>query len=540
MVQNVSEYDNGIAHCRAPRNDARGEDAETEKSTAMTKHTLSNATETGHIHVGKGLNEGALGVVGSTMIGLASTAPLYSLAATLGYVILAVGAQAPLVFIVACIPMVFAAFAYQELNREVPDCGTTFVWGTKAFGPVTGWIGGWAVAVASIMVLANVGEITGQYFWLLLGNTEFAENRVIVIVTSVVFMALMTFISTIGVQIGERLQMVLVGVQIIAMVLFGVLALVNADAGTNAGSVAFDWNWFNPAELTSWSGFMQAVLLALFIYWGWDTCLALNEETKNPRTTPGRAALSSIVVLIVLYVGVSVAVMMFAGFGDTGYGLTNAENLDDVFTVLGGALFGPWGWFLILGVLLSAASSTQTTILPTARGTLSMAVYRALPAKFAELHPKFKTPWFSTTVMGIAAILYYVGMSILSEDMLADSLTSMGLAVALYYAITSFACVWYFRGTLRDSARNLWMRGILPALGGLMLGYAFVQSAIDMWATDYGETVLLGVGGAFVIGVGAILIGFIFMGMWWLRPSSRPFFRGESLNRDTEVLVPDE
>lgn len=539
-MHNVSESDNAIECCRAPRNEARGEDAETEMSTAMTKHTLSNATETGHIHVGKGLNEGALGVVGSTMIGLASTAPLYSLAATLGYVILAVGAQAPLVFIVACIPMVFAAFAYQELNREIPDCGTTFVWGTKAFGPVTGWIGGWAVAVASIMVLANVGEITGQYFWLLLGNTEFAENRVIVIVTSVVFMAVMTFISTIGVQIGERLQMVLVGVQIIAMVLFGVLALVNADAGTNAGSVAFDWNWFNPAELTSWSGFMQAVLLALFIYWGWDTCLALNEETKNPRTTPGRAALSSIVVLIVLYVGVSVAVMMFAGFGDSGYGLTNAENLDDVFTVLGSALFGPWGWFLILGVLLSAASSTQTTILPTARGTLSMAVYRALPAKFAELHPKFKTPWFSTTVMGIAAILYYVGMSILSEDMLADSLTSMGLAVALYYAITSFACVWYFRGTLRDSARNLWMRGILPALGGLMLGYAFVQSAIDMWAKDYGETVLLGVGGAFVIGVGAILIGFVFMGLWWLRPSSRPFFRGESLNRDTAVLVPDE
>ncbi len=506
----------------------------------MTKHTLDNATETGHIHVGKGLNEGALGVVGSTMIGLASTAPLYSLAATLGYVIVAVGAQAPLVFIVACVPMIFAAFAYQELNRAMPDCGTTFVWGTKAFGPVTGWIGGWAVAVASIMVLANVGEITGQYFWLLLGNEEFAANRGIVIGTSVVFMAIMTFISTIGVQMGERLQMVLVGIQILAMVLFGALALLHAGDGSNAGSVAFDWNWFNPAELTSWSGFMQAVLLALFIYWGWDTCLALNEETKNPRKTPGRAALSSIVVLIVLYVGVSVAVMMFAGFGDTGFGLTNEANLDDVFTVLGGALFGPWGWFLILGVLLSAASSTQTTILPTARGTLSMAVYRALPAKFAELHPKFKTPWFSTTVMGLAAIVYYVGMSLLSEDMLADSLTSMGLAVALYYAITSFACVWYFRDTLRESARNLWMRGILPALGGLMLGYAFVQSAIDMWAKEYGETVLLGVGGAFVIGVGAILIGFVLMALWWLRPNSRPFFRGESLNRDTEVLVPDE
>ncbi|MEJ6488940.1 APC family permease [Leucobacter sp. USCH14] len=506
----------------------------------MAKHTLSNATDTGHIHVGKGLNQNALGVVGSTIIGLASTAPLYSLAATLGYVILAVGAQAPLVFVVACIPMVFAAFAYQELNREMPDCGTTFVWGAKAFGPVAGWIGGWAVAVSAVMVLANVGEITGQYFWLLLGNEEFADNRAIVVATSVVFMALMTFISTIGVQIGEKLQMVLMTIQIVAMLLFGVLALVHALDGSNADSIAFDWQWFNPGQLTSWSGFMEAVLLALFIYWGWDTCLALNEETKNPRKTPGRAALSTIVVLIVLYVGISVAVMMFAGFGDTGFGLTNEANLDDVFTVLGGALFGPWGWFLLLGVMLSAASSTQTTILPTARGTLSMAVYRALPAKFAELHPRFKTPWFSTTVMGAAAIVYYVGMSILSEDMLADSLTSMGLAVALYYAITSFACAWYFRATLRDSARNLWMRGILPVLGGLMLAYAFVQSCIDMISVDYSYTVIFGIGGAFVIGVGALLLGFVLMGIWSLRPGAKPFFRGESLNRETPILVPDE
>lgn len=506
----------------------------------MTKTTLSNATDTGHIHVGKGLNTGTLGVVGSTVIGLASTAPLYSLAATLGYVIVAIGAQAPVAFIAACVPMVFAALAYQELNKEMPDCGTTFVWGTKAFGPITGWIGGWAVAVASIMVLANVGEITGQYFWYLLGNDEFAQNRPIVIATSVAFMALMTFISTVGVQIGARMQMTMMAIQYAALIAFGVLAVVNAGNGSHAGSVAFDWSWFNPAEIGSWSGFMQAVLLCLFIYWGWDSCLALNEETKNPRKTPGRAALASIAILIVTYVGVSVAVMMFAGFGDTGFGLTNENNLDDVFTVLRDALFGPWGWFLVLAVLVSAASSTQTTILPTARGTLSMAVYRALPAKFAQLHPRFKTPWFSTTVMGASAIVYYVGMSILSEDMLADSLTSMGLAVALYYSITSFACVWYFRATLRESARNLWMRGILPGLGGLLLGYAFVQSAIDMLSVDYSYTVLFGVGGAFVIGIGAILFGFVLMGIWWLRPASKPFFRGQSLNRDTPVLVPDE
>ena len=499
-----------------------------------------NITGTGRIRIGKGLNTGTLGVVGSTVIGLASTAPLYSLAATLGWVILAVGPQAPVAFLFAAVPMIFAAFAYQELNREMPDCGTTFVWGAKAFGPVTGWIGGWAVAVSAVMVLANVAEISGQYLWYLLGDEAAAANPVIVVSTGIAFIALMTAVSLIGVQLGERMQMGMMVIQYVALALFAAFATIGALNGSSPSAAEFDWAWFDPAAVGSWSGFVQAVLLCLFIYWGWDTCLALNEETKNPRRTPGRSALATIVILIVTYVGVSVAVMMFAGFGDTGFGLTNPDNLDDVFSVLSGALFGPWGWFLILAMLVSAASSTQTTILPTARGTLSMAVYGALPARFALVHSTFKTPWFSTSVMGFAAIAYYAVMSMISESVLADSITSMGLAVALYYAITSFACVWYFRATLRDSARNLVMRGILPMLGGLMLSYAFVQSAIDMWSTDYSETVLLGVGGAFVIGVGSIALGFALIGLWAANPASRAFFRGERLNRETPVLVPDE
>ncbi len=500
----------------------------------------TNITDTGHIHVGKGLNTSALGIVGSMVISLASTAPLYSLAATLGWVILEVGEQAPVAFIAACIPMVFAALAYQELNREMPDCGTTFVWGTKAFGPIVGWIGGWAVAVSAVMVLANVAEISGKYLWYLVGLHDFAENRLVVVITGIVFIAVMTVISTLGVQIGEKMQMALMVIQYAALAAFGVLAFIGATNGTSPSPAEFDWQWFNPAEVESWSGFVAAVLLCLFIYWGWDTSLALNEETKNPRTTPGRAAMLTIAILLVTYVGVSVATMMFAGFGDTGIGLTNEANLDDVFTVLRDLLFGPWGWFLILAMIVSGASSTQTTILPTARGTLSMAVYRALPKQFAQVHKRFRTPWFSTTLMGIAAIVYYGVMSLISEAVLLDSITSMGLAVALYYAITAFSCVWYFRDQIFTSARNFFMQGLFPLLGGLMLTYAFIQSAIDMISVDYSYTVLLGVGGAFVVGVGSLALGFVLMGCWALSKSSRPFFRGESLNRDTPVLVPDE
>ena len=84
---------------------------------------------------GKGLAVGSLGLFGSTVIGLASTAPVYSLAATVGFVVIAVGAQAPIAMILAFLPMFLTAYAYRELNEAVPDCGTAFTWSTKAFGP---------------------------------------------------------------------------------------------------------------------------------------------------------------------------------------------------------------------------------------------------------------------------------------------------------------------------------------------------------------------------------------------------------------------
>ncbi|WEK13484.1 MAG: APC family permease [Candidatus Microbacterium phytovorans] len=504
---------------------------------------MSDFGSTTPIHLerseGKGLAAGTLGLWGSTVIGLASTAPVYSLVATLGFVVLAVGAQAPIAFVIAFVPMLFIAFAYRELNNAVPDCGTTFTWGTKAFGPWVGWMGGWGVAVAGMVVLANLAQIASIYFWDLFG-LEFANNDWRILLVAVVFIAAMTYVSWRGVEIGERIQNVLLGIQYLALGIFVVAALWQFLSGTAPNPTPFEWGWLNPFGFTDWGGFTEAILLALFIYWGWDTCLALNEETKDPQRIPGRAALLTCVLLLFTYVSVTIAAMMYAGLGEDGVGLGNEANADDFFLAIKDGLLGPWGWLLVVAVLISAVSSTQTTILPTARGTLAMGVYRALPARFKDVHPRFKTPSFSTLVMGVVASLYYLGMSLISDNILQDSILSLGLAIAFYYAITGFACVWYFRKDLFTSARNVVYRLVLPLLGALMLTYAFVQSAIDMWDVDYGYTVLFGIGGTFVIGIGALLVGVVLMFVWFLFPRSKPFFQGKSLNRDTEVMVPDE
>jgi amino acid transporter len=268
--------------------------------------------------------------------------------------------------------------------------------------------------------------------------------------------------------------------------------------------------------------------------------LGAERGDQDPKHIPGRAAIISTTILLVTYVGVTVAAMAYAGVGEEGAGLANEENAEDVFLALKDVVMGPMAIVLVIAVMVSAVSSTQTTILPTARGTLSMATYRALPKRFKTVHPRFSTPSFSTLMMGVVASSYYIGMTLISDNILQDSITSLGLAIAFYYGITGFACVWYFRRELTASPRNLFLKGILPLLGAVMLTYAFIQSAIDMWDTEYGNTVLLGVGGTFVVGVGSLLLGAVLMVIWSFFAESKPFFAGESLNRDTPVLVPED
>lgn len=504
----------------------------------MTEQALEAGERPGN--EAKGLSTGSLGLWGNTVIGLASTAPAYSLAATLGYVVLEVGDKAPAMFLLAFIPMLLTAIAYRELNSEMPDCGTTFTWGAKALGPWVGWMGGWGVAVSAIIVLANVAEIAAIYFLRAFGLDAVAESQYAVLAIGVAFIAGMTWVSYRGIVVSERLQNVLVVFQFVVLGTLSVVALWKVYAGT-AGPQAVmpQWSWFDPRGLSA-SSIAAATILCLFIYWGWDACLAVNEETKDLARTPGRAAVLATVILLVTYCLVAVAVQAYAGFGDTGIGLGNEENIDDVVSVLGGPLLGPvMAFVLLLVIAVSATASTQTTILPTARGTLAMAVYKAVPKEFARVHPVFKTPSFSTVVMGATAGLFYVALKLLSEDALFDSIASLGLAVAFYYAITAFACVAYFWRSIFRSARHFLLRGLLPLLGGLGMVWAFGISARDMLDPEYGYTSFGGVGGVFIIGVGMLALGVPLMVACAARLSLRPYFRGESLNRETPVLVPD-
>ena len=104
----------------------------------------------------------------------------------------------------------------------------------------------------------------------------------------------------------------------------------SAPDGSEVPSLA--WLWPDGISI---SDLADAVLIAVFLYWGWDTAVAVNEESDDPAKTPGRAAVLSTILLLVTYVLVAVATVGFAGTGTDGIGLGNPDNASDVFAAVG-------------------------------------------------------------------------------------------------------------------------------------------------------------------------------------------------------------
>lgn len=498
----------------------------TAETTASTV-PVEAATGTGEPG-SKGLKGGALGFLSSVVIGVASTAPGYSLAASLGLVALVVGYQAPAIMWMAFVPMFFIAAAYYYMNRADPDCGTTFSWVTKALGPYLGWMGGWAILIADIIVMANLAEIASLYTFYLFGVDE--PDPTLVLALGVAWITLMTWITWIGIEVSARTQLFLLGAEIVALAIFAVVALGRVYLGDVPGSVQPSVEWLNPFAISDMSAIAVALIIALFIYWGWDSTVTVNEESKDATESPGRAALTSTIILVLIYVIVSVAALAYQGLDF----LVLEENQDDVLAALGTLVLGsPLDLIIVIAVLTSAAASTQTTILPTSRTVLSMAAKGALPGFWARIHPRYLTPGPATIGFGVASVAWYVGLSLISTNILYDAIAALGLMIAFYLGLTGYACAIYYRHELRKSVRHFLFIGVAPVAGGLILTWALVQSLIDLSDPANSESgdAWFGIGPPVVIAVGLMLVGAALM--VYQRITMPEFFR-----RRPEVVDP--
>jgi amino acid transporter len=463
----------------------------------------------------KGLKAGAIGYMSNLVIAVASTAPAYSLATTLGFVVAigGIGTHAPAVLIVSFIPILFISAAYRYLNLADPDAGTSFAWVTRSMGPHLGWINGWAIFLADVIVMASLADIASVYTFQLVGWTSAANSTTAIIIGCIVWIALMTWICYRGIELSARIQALLLSTECVILGIFAVVALINTYSNLH-GSIKPEFDWFNPFALSSTS-LTGGILLGIFIYWGWDSGVAVNEESENPAEGPGRAAVLSTILLVLIYVLVATAAQADAGPHYL------AHNSGDVLSALGGRVFGGGilDKLLLFSVLTSASASTQTTILPTARTTISMASWGALPKAFGRVHPRNLTPSFSTLMMGAVSIVWTVGLLLTSspDNILGDSITGLGFSILFYYGFTGLACVVYYRRELFKSVHRALLVGLVPLAGFGGMAYVFVKSFITVNKAGYNYSPpLLGIQLPIVIGIGGLLLGLVFMVIQWI------------------------
>jgi amino acid transporter len=488
----------------------------------------------------KGLAEGSMGMTAIITLGVSTVAPAYALTATMGPTVSVVGDHMPAVFLVGFIPMLLVALGYRELNADAPDSGTSFTWATKAFGPYIGWLGGWGLVSATVIVLSNLAGIAVEFFYLLLAELfrapQLAELDSILwinIPTCLVFMAAAVWVCYRGATVTKAVQYTLVVLQITVLVWYSLAAW---RAAGQVPALAFSWDWFNPFSIDSFAAFAAGLSLSIFIYWGWDLCLTLNEEASDGAKTPGRAAAAVVFIILALYLMVSVSTMRFAGLGTTGLGLGNLETGENVLAEMAVPVMGPFAILVALAVLASSVASLQSTFVSPARTLLAMGHYRAIAERFAWVHPQYRSPGYATVVAGVAAGIFYSVMHIVSEHVLADTILTLGMMICFYYGLTAFACAFYFRHTLRHSVRNFFLRGVAPLTGGSILVAVFLETALDSMRPDYGSgSSVFGMGLVFLLAVGIILLGVVLMlVISWRRPG---FFQGETLRRDTPTFT---
>ena len=273
--------------------------------------------------------------------------------------------------------------------------------------------------------------------------------------------------------------------------------------------------------------------MAIFIYWGWDTSVSVNEETEDATQTPGRAAVASTFVLLAIYVIVSFAAQAFHGIDFL------SNNSDDVLerSRRGRAR-------LALG---QAADHRRAHV----RGGVDADDHPADDARDAldgePRRPARRRSRRSTRATSPRAsrrsgwVPSRSSSSSSSTPCRATSWptrsTATGFGIAFYYGLTGLACPWFFRHELFKSARNLILVGLLPLLGGIILLAILGDSGYEAWSPASSETgsAWLGISPPLAMALLGLAIGIVILVAQRI-VAPEPFFRWKTEVADPAVL----
>ncbi len=284
-------------------------------------------------------------------------------------------------------------------------------------------------------------------------------------------------LTVVGVHVAARFQKVMTGIEALALLVLAVAAFLKFSANPVQ---SFDLAWFSPTAFPDLDIFMGGMLVAVFYYFGWDVSSNVAEEAQGAGESGGASGVYGMVGVMVLFVLIQTAVQM----GMTAEAV--AENSASLLSALGDAVLPrPWGTLAILAVILSTVGTIETQLTQCARLLFSMGRDQVMHKGFAEVHPRFLTPWLAGVMIWALSILLLVA-STASESIhgvMSSLISAIGVMVSICYGLTGLACVWYYRKTLTQSAGSLVMRGLWPGLSALFLLFLGARQLPDLGTT---------------------------------------------------------
>ncbi|GAB3628987.1 amino acid permease [Pandoraea terrae] len=440
-------------------------------------------------NVQTGLKSGALGLSESVIMGVAGTAPAFSIAATTATLIAAVGNLSPASLLYCGLIMFGVTFAYMHLNRLNPNAGASYAWVGAIFHPVLGFLAGWALLVASAVFMVS-GTIPAATATLTLFSPELASEPTAVTAVAAGWLLLVSAVIVKGIKPTSYSQIVMTGIEVAVLVAVVLVAFIKYGAHP---AHAFSLALFSPASFTP-QLFATGALTALFFFWGWDVTVNLNEETRDSARAPGLGALLAMLIVLALFMGFAAVTLLVLTDQEIQQSSTNV-----VFAVANKLFPKPWSYVAIIAVMLSTVGTLETSILQFTRTMYAKGRDGTLHPRYAVLHKTWQTPWIATAVITSLGLVFLFLSSYFSSvnEIIKDSVNAIGFQVAFYYGLAGFACAWHFRRDALKSPFNMVVLMLWPVLSAVFLWFIAIYSVPTFDLT----TNVVGLGG---IAAGAV------------------------------------
>ena len=447
-------------------------------------------------------------------MGVAGSAPAYSIAASTAVLVGAVGLAGPAALLYCGIAMFGIVFAFNYLGRTESNSGATYAWVRRGLHPALGYIAGWSLLMCSSIFMVAATLPAGSSF-LALFSDSLANSKGWVTLFGTVFFLLMVAAVAFGVTITATVQVIMSSIEVGLLALFAILAILHHPHVKH-----FSWSWFSPHAFGSSQTFFAGALVAAFYYWGWDVTANLNEETKGSHKTPGQGAIIGMIITFLLFEVFTVASNMVLSPG-----LVSA-NSSNILGVMGQEVWpGTGGKLIVVAVLLSTVATLETQLIQVTRTMFSMGRDGTLAKKFGTVHTKYKTPVFATMTITVVGIGLFIGSQFIGSigKIMTDAIAAIGVQISVYYALAGFSVVVLFRKMIFKSVKNFIFMGLWPLIGGVFMATMFVKVIPTL------DTVTK------VVGFGTIALGFIPMIWYWSR--GHAYFKIPSKEERVAVLI---